>query len=250
MIDLELDAGHGGADPGAVGPTGLKEKDVALKVVKKVGPLLVAQGFTVGYTRTTDVAVGLSTRADLANKKPARDYLSIHVNSATSAAATGTEVFSYSTGGAGEKLAANILKPLVVAVGKANRGTKTANFAVLHQTVMPAALAEIAFISNPAEEALLKSDAFLDKVALSIAVGYCTYRGKTYKTAAPVVVKPVVTTPAAPTQATGYILDLTNKLDAAQAEANKYKLEGVSMAQKLEAANNKLTAIKHLANTF
>ena len=249
MIDLILNAGHGGIDPGAIGPTKLQEKDVVLKVVKKVGALLKAQGFSIGYTRTTDIAQGLDLIADIANKAKATEFISIHANSASAPAATGTEVFSYKAGGTAAKLAADLLKPLVAAVGKANRGIKTANFAVLRETNMAAALVEIAFISNPAEEALLKGDAFLDRVALAIAVGYCTYKGKMYKSTT--VIKPAaVVTPAAPTAATGYVIDLTKKLEAAQDEVVAGKLREAALVVKLEGANNKLTAIKHLANTF
>lgn len=179
-IDLELNAGHGGKDPGAIGPTGLHEADVTLKLVMKAGPLIAAQGFSVGYTRTSDVFVELDDIAAAANNKGARDFLSIHINSA-SAAATGTETFCYSRGGSGEKMAAAVQAALVDAIGRADRGVKTANFAVLRETNMPAALAEIVFISNPNEEALLKDDAFLNKVARAIAVGYCNYKGKAYQ---------------------------------------------------------------------
>jgi N-acetylmuramoyl-L-alanine amidase len=183
-VDLTLDAGHGGKDPGAVGPTGLHEADVTLKLVKKAGTLIAAQGYSVNYTRTSDVFVELDDRAAIANNAGAKDFLSIHINSA-SALATGTETYCYSRGGSGEKMATAIQASLVAAIGKANRGVKTANFAVIRETNMPAALAEIVFISNPAEEALLKDDAFLDKVAQAIAKGYCNYKGKAYSNPQP-----------------------------------------------------------------
>jgi N-acetylmuramoyl-L-alanine amidase len=237
MNDLELDAGHGGADPGALGATGLQEKDLTLKLVKKVGALLAAQGFGVGYTRTTDVFVSLSGRVDLANNGKYSDFLSIHINSAASAAATGTEVFCYGLGGDAERLAKALLIPLVAAVGRANRGVKTAGFAVLHGTYMPAALIEVLFINNPTEEALLKSDAFLDKVALSIAVGYCNYKGKPYKTAAPVV-------PAQPATA-----DLSKKLEAATLEADGYRLQNANLVKQVTGLTDKLTAVKNVVNS-
>ena len=54
MPKIMLDAGHGQSDPGAVGPTKLKEKEAALALTKRVGQLLSQQGVEVSYTRTDD----------------------------------------------------------------------------------------------------------------------------------------------------------------------------------------------------
>ena len=177
MIDLTIDAGHGGSDPGAVGPTGLKEKDITLKLALKVGNLVTARGVKVNYTRTNDSSVGLSQRAVIANNSKARFFLSIHINSATNPAATGTETFAFSQGGQGEKLAKAIQSNLVAAIGLPNRGVKFANFAVLRETNMPAALTEVNFICNPKEEAMLKDEAFLDRAASGIAKGVIEFLG-------------------------------------------------------------------------
>lgn len=184
-LDVMIDGGHGGKDPGAVGPTGLQEKDVTLKLAAKVGNLLTAQGAKIGYTRTTDVYVELSDRAALANKAGARCFLSIHINSAASATATGTETYAYTTGGQGEKLARAIQSNLVANIRLPDRGVKYKNLAVLRETSMPAALTEVCFICNPSEEALLKDDAFLDKAALGIAKGTSSFLGITWKDSAP-----------------------------------------------------------------
>lgn len=190
QVELELDGGHGGKDPGAVGPTGLKEAAVTLALVKKVGAILTTQGIAIGYTRVDDRYVDLGDRCAIANKAKARAFISIHINSAVTPKATGTETHAYSKGGSGDKLAQAIQKRLQPATGLADRGVKYSNFAVLRETAMPAALIEVCFISNPKEEALLKQEAFLDKVAMAVALGYLDYTGRTYKAPGKVAPKP------------------------------------------------------------
>jgi N-acetylmuramoyl-L-alanine amidase len=69
-----IDAGHGGKDPGAIGVTGVKEKDVALEVSLKVGEKIKKQypNVKVIYTRSTDVFIGLGDRGKIANKSQRR----------------------------------------------------------------------------------------------------------------------------------------------------------------------------------
>lgn len=188
MIDFTISPGHGGSDPGATGPTGLKEKDVNLKIALKVGNLLKNQGLNINYTRTTDMrysenlSADLSARARFANDSKARYFLSIHNNSASNPTATGTETYALAPGGEGEKLARAIQESLVAAIKLPNRGVKFANFAVLRETAMPAALVEVCFINNPKEEALLRDEVFLDKVAIAIAQGVMKFLGRQWKT--------------------------------------------------------------------
>ena len=89
MTHIMLDAGHGQRDPGAIGPTGLQEKDAALALVKRLGRLLGEQGLEVGYTRSDDwrlvdesSAEDLRARADKANQARADYFVSVHHNSA------------------------------------------------------------------------------------------------------------------------------------------------------------------------
>jgi N-acetylmuramoyl-L-alanine amidase len=90
-----IDAGHGGKDPGAVGASGLKEKDVCLAVALKVGKYIEEnlKDVEVIYTRKTDVFLELHQRAAIANKKNADLFISIHVNASTNRAAFGTETY-------------------------------------------------------------------------------------------------------------------------------------------------------------
>ncbi len=91
---IVLDPGHGGKDPGTISPSGLKEKDIVLKVAKLIAPQLREQlGCEVILTRDHDVFVPLEERTAIANSKEADLFVSIHVNSAPTPAAKGIETY-------------------------------------------------------------------------------------------------------------------------------------------------------------
>src|SRR5690625_4151597 len=159
MAKIMIDPGHGGSDPGAVGSKS-KEKDNVLKVAKKLKTLLGKYGHTVKMTRSTDVFISLSQRANMANSWGADYFISLH-NNAASSSATGFETFVYN-GGVSQKTKQfqNAIHGKIAAyIGIHDRGKKRANFAVLRQTRMPAVLIEYAFITNNEDEKIL-----IDKV--------------------------------------------------------------------------------------
>lgn len=88
-----LDAGHGGKDPGAIGPTGLKEKDVALAVARDMQKRLAAKGVEVHMTRDRDRFIRLKDRRDLAHKVHADLFVSIHANASENPEPRGSDVF-------------------------------------------------------------------------------------------------------------------------------------------------------------
>ncbi len=88
-----LDPGHGGKDTGAVGPTGLMEKDVTLDVARRVGAALIAQGIHVLLTREDDRFVTLEERTARANAFSADLFLSIHCNASEGRARRGVETY-------------------------------------------------------------------------------------------------------------------------------------------------------------
>jgi len=88
-----IDAGHGGNDPGAIGRTGLKEKDVNLDIAKRLSALLRAEGITTVLTRSTDKFIPLSTRVSMANRSGADLFISLHSNAARSRSINGFEVY-------------------------------------------------------------------------------------------------------------------------------------------------------------
>jgi len=184
MLKITIDPGHGGRDPGAIGPTGVQEKVITLAVAKKVAAILqpVMEVILTRYDDiqlSTNLSVDLTKRAELANFSLSDVLVSIHCNAATDPSAHGTETHCYPKSVRGKTLAGMIQGRLIPALALTNRGVKESNFAVLRQSQMPAALVELAFISNPAEEALLGSEEFQDRAALAIAHGICDFLGVT-----------------------------------------------------------------------
>jgi N-acetylmuramoyl-L-alanine amidase len=145
---LVLDPGHGGSDPGAVA-CGIREADVVLDVSRRLRPLLEASGARVAMTRTTDTFVGLSARAAFANSRGATGFVSQHSNSNRGTPATGTETFVFtSASDRSRSLANGVQRAMLRAWGLRDRGVKSANFAVLRETNMPAILTELGFTNN------------------------------------------------------------------------------------------------------
>lgn len=182
MSKIFIHEGHGGMDPGAVGPTGLKEKDVTLKVAKKVEQILKTHNQEVILARGKDISLKSYNAANEANRLKVDYVVSIHCNSARNPNATGTETYAYSTTSEGSKLAQKVQKNLVNQIKLPNRGVKYNNqFAIIRKPYAPAILVEIAFINNPREESLLRDESFLDKAALGIAKGLLEHIGVKYE---------------------------------------------------------------------
>lgn len=91
---IVIDPGHGGHDPGAVGPSGIQEKDVVLSMGLKLRELLRDElGLDVVMTRSTDVFIPLEERTAIANKVNADLFVSIHANAAPNRSASGIETY-------------------------------------------------------------------------------------------------------------------------------------------------------------
>lgn len=174
-----LDAGHGGPDPGAIGPGGLKEKDVTLDVVLKLKELLQKEGAQVILTRDSDRVgdpdsrvVELSRRVKLANSQGAQLFLSVHCNAAANPEARGSEVYFHQ---ASSRPLALSLEEALKKTGLPWRGIKQGNFLVIRKAQMPAVLVELAFISNPVEEKMLANAAWRQRWASSLLEGISRY---------------------------------------------------------------------------
>ena len=176
MTLVVLDPGHGGHDPGAVGPHGLRESDVNLAVSLATRDSLEAAGYEVVLTRQSDEFIPIGVRARMANQVNADCFVSIHCNAFTNPQAHGTETFAFSPASLGTGLARIIQPRLIDALGTRDRGVKFANFQVLRETRMPAVLPELAFISNPAEEAMLADHATQGVIAVTLSTAIQTWR--------------------------------------------------------------------------
>lgn len=90
---IVLDAGHGGTDPGTIGRSGLREKDVNLDIAKRLSRLLQAEGIEVIMTRSVDRLIPLTSRAAIANRHKADLFVSIHSNANRVRSLSGFEVY-------------------------------------------------------------------------------------------------------------------------------------------------------------
>lgn len=207
-----LDAGHGGWDLGTVGRKGLLEKDLVLDVVERLGKLIEQKlGADVIYTRQDDEYLPLEKRAEIANVASANLFLSVHANYSDLATARGVETYystTYSSVKArtaeddpalkdvnwtgvdirekvtnSHRLADDIQHALYGGLAERNpeirnRGVKEAQYVVLTGTQMPAILAEISFVSSPADEDNLQSSEYRQQIAEALYLGVAKYRAE------------------------------------------------------------------------
>jgi N-acetylmuramoyl-L-alanine amidase len=124
-------------------------------------------------TRTKDEYVNLYDRAAMAEALNATVFVSIHINAHTGSTANGVEVLYGNQSLSSDKgLAQKIQNELIKQLGATNRGiAHRPNLAVLRETSMPSVLAELGFISNPAEQSKLMDNTYLQKAANAIAKG-------------------------------------------------------------------------------
>lgn len=100
-IVIAVDAGHGGEDPGAMGPNRIREKEVTLAIAKELVAAINAQpGFSGKLTRTGDYFIPLKKRRDIARNMKADLFVSIHADAFSKASARGASVFALSRNGA------------------------------------------------------------------------------------------------------------------------------------------------------
>lgn len=199
-MKIFLDAGHsvGSGDTGAEG-YGLKEQDITFGIVILLAKKLSDVGFDIMLSRENaedvlgkNASTALSKRASLANTWGADVFISIHCNASTNNTANGTEVYTFNTSSKALPLAKKIQSRIVENLGTRDRGTKTANFAVLRETAMPAVLVETAFISNKSDSDKLKTRQadFADAIFMAICDEYnVSYEAKKYETAEEILTK-------------------------------------------------------------
>ena len=175
-MKIVIDPGHSGTvEPGACAG-GVRECDAVMAIAKLLAEQLYEKDHEVLLTRNGDIDTdALDFRAGLANANQADLFVSIHANSAENPAAHGTEVYHYPGSEEGQWLAGLIQSRLVAELKTADRGVKEANFQVLRETVCPAVLVEVAFISNEADQRLLTAYACQLGAALAIAAGIESY---------------------------------------------------------------------------
>jgi N-acetylmuramoyl-L-alanine amidase len=228
IIIVAIDPGHGGEDPGAIGPNGTREKDVVLQIAHRLrdrinATVINGNPMRAYLTRDADFFVPLHVRVQKARRVQADLFVSIHADAFMTPAASGASVFALSEGGASstaarwmankenradliggvnvktrDTLVAHALLDMsttaqindslklgsavlgeIGAVGRLHKGrVEQAGFAVLKAPDIPSVLVETAFISNPDEEARLRSDAYQEELSLAIMRGIDRYFAK------------------------------------------------------------------------
>ena len=181
---ITLDPGHGGSDPGAIGASGLKEKQITLEIGMRLKELLEKEGAKVYMTRTTDKDVysanasdraELQARVNVAEKNNSDLFISLHINSSVNKNVGGFSSYYYPKTDYDLKIAQAIQNKFAKNFGVDNLGVRQANFYVVKRCSMPATLLEMCFISNPKEEKLMKGKWFQKKTARLIVEGVKDY---------------------------------------------------------------------------
>ena len=221
LVIVALDPGHGGEDPGAVGPGGTREKDVVLQIALRLRDRINAQpNMRAFLTRDSDFFVPLNVRVQKARRVQADLFVSIHADAFFTARPQGASVFALSDKGASSSAArwmadkensADLVGGINVkakdeqvqkamldmsttaqindsmklgsamlgeigSVGKLHKAkVEQAGFAVLKAPDIPSVLVETAFISNPDEEAKLRSDVYQTQLADALMRGISRY---------------------------------------------------------------------------
>ncbi|MGJ7579429.1 N-acetylmuramoyl-L-alanine amidase [Variovorax sp. RHLX14] len=226
IIIVALDPGHGGEDPGAIGPNGTREKDIVLQVAHRLRERINAASVNGSpmrafLTRDSDFFVPLGTRVQKARRVQADLFVSIHADAFTTPAARGASVFALSQSGASSsaarwmankenqadkvggvnvgghevqvqralldmsttaqindslKLGTAMLGEIRSIGARLHKATvEQAGFAVLKAPDIPSVLVETAFISNPEEEANLRSTQYQEDLADALMRGIQRY---------------------------------------------------------------------------
>ncbi len=221
LVIVALDPGHGGEDPGAIGPGGTREKDVVLQIAQRLRDRINRQPNMRAYlTRDADFFVPLHVRVQKARRVKADLFISIHADAFFTARPRGASVFALSEKGASSSAArwiadkensadlvggvnvkakdAQVAKALldmsttaqindslklgtamlgeIGSVGKLHKPrVEQAGFAVLKAPDIPSVLVETAFISNPEEEARLRSEEYQVQLADALMRGISRY---------------------------------------------------------------------------
>ncbi|MEO1430631.1 MAG: N-acetylmuramoyl-L-alanine amidase [Cyanobacteria bacterium J06633_8] len=173
-VSVIIDPGHGGKDPGAIGIGGLREKDVILPISIRVAQILQQNGVQAILTRNSDFFVSLKGRVDMAERRNADLFVSIHANSVglSRPDVSGLEVYYYSSG---YNLARTVRSGILNSVRVRDRGVRKARFYVLRKTSMPAILVETGYVTGREDAPKLASPQYREQMAQGIANGILSY---------------------------------------------------------------------------
>jgi len=190
---IVIDPGHGGDDPGAVGPDRLLEKQVVLQISLRLQQRLEEAGASAVLTRDRDTHLppddpqfvrnrDLQYRVDVTNRVGADVMLSIHANKFNGPQWSGAQVFYDLRGVPGCKQLAIALTNSLQKYTGTKRWIQTGQFYITHYAKVPAALVEVGFLSNPREAALLQTPDYQDKLAQTLVEGVAAFLSQARQT--------------------------------------------------------------------
>lgn len=191
-----IDAGHGYPDGGAVGESGILEKDINLSVSKHLGKLFVQCGSKVLYTRENDNSIAytgeektiretknqdMKMRKNIIDSSNADIFISIHTNKFENEKYFGAQVFYDDDNGESKKLANCIQESLKTNLDTNNTrvaANTNGNIYILKNNEIPSVLIECGFLSNKDEEKLLSTELYRQKIAFAVFAGTMKYLSK------------------------------------------------------------------------
>ena len=181
---IYLDAGHGGADSGAIS-NNIYEKNLNLEIVDKLESELLSRGAIVLLTRDGDYDLSttninrkkddLYSRVKLINNSNCDLYISIHLNSTTSTKWRGLQIFYSNINENNKFLAETINNSLIKDIKNVREIKKSNNYYMYKNITTPGILIEVGFLSNPNDKYLLKQEEYQYKLVSSITDGIVNY---------------------------------------------------------------------------
>lgn len=191
-VRIVLDAGHGGKDGGVSGiSSGIKESTLNLDVVKRIERHLVASGFSVTLTRSSDAGLyGVATsnlkkrdmlkRKEIITEAKPTLVVSVHMNAYALSSRCGAQVF-YKAGSEEGKLLASLVQKSFNSMEKKTRecNALSGDYYILNCSEYPSIIAECGFLSNPEEEKLLLTEEYREDLAYAIFKGIINYLTET-----------------------------------------------------------------------
>ena len=182
-----LDAGHGGFDGGCISVDGVPEKGINLSILLRVRDLLRISGYEVEVTRDSDISIhdsgiegianqkssDMDNRLELFNKYDNAVCISIHQNQFTDPVYNGAQMFYSATDSRNEMLAKSLQSSFQVLQPENKREIKLCGkeLFLCYYSENPTVMVECGFLSNPEEAALLNTEEYQQKVAMTIFNG-------------------------------------------------------------------------------
>ncbi|HEX9974672.1 MAG TPA: N-acetylmuramoyl-L-alanine amidase [bacterium] len=170
-----IDAAHGGRDPGAVSNSGRSEKEIVLSISKKLEKVLKQEGLRVEMTRKNDTFVSLQNRIQLSQKSGTDLLVCIHNNNSRDLTERGFTTFYQRQNQKSMKLDSLVHAEFNDLNLMPDKGGRDASFYILKESIAPAIIIDLGFLSNPDDEKLLTDLEFQSQFVVSLKEAILKY---------------------------------------------------------------------------